>query len=92
MPSSNKSVRIIERKHRKILATGEVVPLAKTDRQIEHEMAETVASWIDERREGVKEFARTCFTQGATDKRKVPETGNGAARGTQRRREQKDGK
>jgi len=59
MPSSNNSVRIIERKQRETSVEGEAVPLAKTERQIEREMAQTVASWINERREGAKEFAQS---------------------------------
>ena len=60
MISTHKPVRIIERKQRVLLSVeGKVVPLAKTERQIEREMAQRVASWIDERREVVKEFTRS---------------------------------
>jgi hypothetical protein len=58
MPSANKSVRIIQRKQREILVTRAVVTLSKTARQLEREMAQTVTSWIDERRELVKEVGR----------------------------------
>jgi hypothetical protein len=60
MISTNKPVRIIERKQRELLSVEDkVAPLAKTERQIEREMAQRVAAWIDERREVVKEFARS---------------------------------
>jgi hypothetical protein len=60
MFSADKSVRIIKRKQRERLSVeGKLVPLAKTERQIEREMLQTVASWIDERREVAKEFARS---------------------------------
>jgi hypothetical protein len=60
MISTDKPVRIIESKQRELLSVkGKVVPLAKTERQIEREMVQTVASWIDERRKVVKEFARS---------------------------------
>jgi hypothetical protein len=60
MPSAYKSIRIIERKQREFLPVEcKVVPLAKTEQQIEREMVQTVESWIDERRAAVKEFARS---------------------------------
>ena len=58
MRSANKSVRIIRRKQREILVTRAVVTLSKSARQKEREIAETVMSWIDERREAVKEVSR----------------------------------
>jgi hypothetical protein len=73
MPSSNKSVRIIERKQREASVAGEVVPLAKTERQIEREMALTVASWIKERREGVKELAQSDCAGGLFHTRSNPQ-------------------
>jgi hypothetical protein len=60
MLSAYKSVRIISRKQRELLQLEvPVVPFAKTEYQIESEIARTVASWIEERRETVKEFARS---------------------------------
>ena len=60
MISTDKPVRIIERKRRELLSVeSKVLPLAKNARQIEREMAQKVASWIDERREVVKELARS---------------------------------
>jgi hypothetical protein len=60
MPSAFKSVRVIAKKQRELLHPGSrLVPLAKTEHQIEREIAQTVASWIDERREGAKEFIRS---------------------------------
>jgi hypothetical protein len=65
MFSADKSVRIIERKQRELLSVEDkVVPRAKTERQIEREMAQTVASWIDQRREEAKEFARSNRARG----------------------------
>ena len=60
MISTDKPVTIIVKKQRELLSVeGEVVRLPKTERQIEREMAQRVASWIDERREVVKEFTRS---------------------------------
>jgi hypothetical protein len=60
MISADKPVRIIERKQRELLSVEVMeVPLATTERQIERELAQKVASWIDERRRVVKEFARS---------------------------------
>ena len=59
MISSHKPVRIIERKRRVLPVEGKVLTIAKTQRETEREMAQIVSSWIDERREVVKEFARS---------------------------------
>jgi len=60
MISTDKPIRIIERKQRELHSVEvRLVPLAKSARQIEREMAQKVASWIEERREVVKEFARS---------------------------------
>jgi len=60
MLSGDKSVRIIRRKQRERLSVEvKVVPAARTERQIEREMLQTVGSWIDERRKVVKEFAQS---------------------------------
>ena len=65
MSSVNKSVRVVARKQREPLhLESPVVPLAKTEHQIEREIARTVASWIDERREGAKEFLRSNSAMG----------------------------
>ena len=58
MRLANKSVRIIQRKQREILVTRAGVTVTKSARQIEREMVQTVTSWIDERREVVKEVGR----------------------------------
>jgi hypothetical protein len=59
MPSAFKSVRVIAKKQRELRQPGSpLVPLAKTEHQIEREIAQTVASWIDERRGGAQEFVR----------------------------------
>ena len=50
---ADKSVRIIQRKHRELISVeSKVVPPVKTGRQNEREMAQAVKSWIDELREG----------------------------------------
>lgn len=60
MLSTEKSIRIIKRNQRERLsAEGKVVPLALAERQREREMLQTVASWIAERRDVAKEFARS---------------------------------
>ena len=65
MSSVNKSVKVIARKQRELLhLESPVVPLAKTEHQIEREIAQTVASWIDERREAAREFVRSNSAMG----------------------------
>ena len=60
MSSADKPVRIIKRKERELPpVVGTRVPLAKTERQIERGMVQTVASWIDERREAVRRSSRS---------------------------------
>jgi predicted P-loop ATPase/GTPase len=59
MPSAQTSVRVISRKQREpCVVEGSSVSAAKTDREVEREIVQTVASWIKERRTAVKEFAR----------------------------------
>lgn len=58
MALTQRSVRIISRRQRESCSVrGEVVTLVKTKRQLEREMVQTVASWIDERRKAVKQLA-----------------------------------
>jgi hypothetical protein len=65
MPSAYKSVRVVSRKRRELIQVDDpVAPPEKTEHQIEREMARTVASWIDERREAAEEFVRSNSVSG----------------------------
>ena len=60
MPAADKSVRVIAKKRPEVIQPDEpVAPPVKSEHQIEREIARTVASWIDERREAAKEFVRS---------------------------------
>ena len=60
MFSTKKSVKIIGRKHRELHAAERHTSRSvKTERQVKREMAQKVASWIEERREVVKERDRS---------------------------------
>jgi hypothetical protein len=60
MSSNKKLVKIIGRKRRELYSAEEQTSrLVKTERQVKREMAQTVVSWIEERREQAKELERS---------------------------------
>jgi len=55
------SIRIIKRKERELLAGQSVAPAnhLKTENQSRRELVQTIASWIEKRREMMKGFPRS---------------------------------
>jgi len=53
MASSERGIRVVKRENREVLQPDEPVLLLKTVNQVRREMVQTVASWIEEKRQAV---------------------------------------